>query len=164
MYSRKCWTTWWITVLCAVTLRSVSAVTLWSDLGATLVRDSGPGSDILGGAVQRDNTATDVLYFKFHVDPLSDVSTEEYFAGFQLYEGETERLGVGNSTKAWAYSAFNTADTRNFNNVSGDVDLHSARQESSSPGVYLPYELPRRGIENTIVFKVQYVAGTNDLI
>jgi hypothetical protein len=45
----------------------------------------------------------------FHLDPLSDVGTEEYFAAFQLYEGDAERLGVGNPLKAYAYSAFNTA-------------------------------------------------------
>jgi ligand-binding sensor domain-containing protein/signal transduction histidine kinase len=140
------------------------AVILWSDLGATLVHESGPGTDILGGVVQRDDTATNTLYFKFHVDPLSDVSTEEYFAAFQLFEGDTERLGIGNSMKAWAYSAFNTTNTGEFNKVFGDLDLKSSRPESSSPGVFLPYELPRRGIENTIVVKVQYIAGADDLI
>jgi signal transduction histidine kinase/ligand-binding sensor domain-containing protein len=149
--------------LCFLAMTS-PAVTLWSDLGSTLVHETGAGTDILGGAVQRDDTSTNTLYFKFHVDPVSDVSTEEYFAAFQLYEGDTERLAVGNSTKAWAYSAFKTSDTRNFKNVFGDVDLHSSRPESSSPGVYLPYELPRRGIENTIVFKVQYVPGGDDLV
>src|SRR5712671_2018102 len=86
------------------------AAILWSDLGATLVHESGPGNDILGGVIKRDNTSSDTLYFKFHVDPHSDWSTEEYFAGFQLFEGETERLGVGNSQAAWAYSAFRTAE------------------------------------------------------
>ena len=128
-------------------------------MGATLVHETGAGSDILGGALKRDDTSNDTLYFKFHVDPLSDVGTEEYFAAFQLYEGEAERLGVGNSLKAWAYSAFNTAQTGPSNNVSGDFDLNSSQPESPSPGVFLPYELPRRGIERTIVFKVQYVAG-----
>ena len=98
------------------------------------------------------------------MDPLSDVSTEEYFAGFQLYDGDAERLGIGNSQKAWAYSVFNAAETGEFNKVFGDVDLRSSRPESSSPGVFLPYELPRRGIENTIVFKVQYVPGGDDRV
>src|SRR5882672_7189593 len=88
-------------------LASARGAILWTDLGATLVHESGAGSDILGGALRRDDAASDVLYLKFHVDPLSDVSTEEYFAAFQLFEGATERLGVGNSLKAWAYSAFN---------------------------------------------------------
>src|ERR1039458_1171431 len=71
--------------------------------------ETGAGSDILGGALKRDDSSNDTLYFKFHVDALSDVGTEEYFAGFQLYEGDVERLAVGNSLKAYAYSAFNTA-------------------------------------------------------
>lgn len=140
------------------------AVVLWTDLGVTLVHESGPGTDILGGAVKRDDSASDTLYFKFHVDPLSDAGTEEYFAAFELFEGEKERLAVGNSLKAWAYSAFNTLASGEFNKVFGDIDLRSARPESSSPGVFLPYELPRRGIERTILFKVQYVPHGEDLV
>src|ERR1041384_409985 len=88
------------------------AIILWSDLGATLVHENGAGADILGGALKRDDSSAGTLYFKFHVDPLSDSSTEEYFAAFELYEGDTERLGVGNALKAWAYSAFvNTDET-----------------------------------------------------
>src|SRR5580693_3675949 len=76
---------------------SSQAVLLWSDLGATQVHETGPGTDILGGGLRRDNSSTDTLYFKFHVDPLSDTSTEYYFAGFQLFEGSHERLAVGNA-------------------------------------------------------------------
>jgi signal transduction histidine kinase/ligand-binding sensor domain-containing protein len=140
------------------------AVVLWSDLGATLAHETGVGSDILGGALKRDDTVNDTLYFKFHVDPISDVGTEEYFAGFQLYEGEAERLGVGNSLKAWAYSAFNTAQTGPSNNVAGDFDLNSANPESPRAGYYFPYELPRHGYDRTIVFKVEYVAGGEDRV
>src|SRR5262245_17761747 len=112
------------------TLRT-PAVILWSDLGATLAHDTGAGSsfltgsamDILGGAVKQDDTSTNTLYFKFHMDPLSDVNTEEYFAALQLYDGDTERLAVGNSLKAWAYSAFNTDQTGEANKVFGDIDL-----------------------------------------
>jgi ligand-binding sensor domain-containing protein/signal transduction histidine kinase len=140
------------------------AVILWSDLGATLVRDTGVGTDILGGPVKRDDSSTDTLYFKFHVDPLSDMSTEDYFAAFEMFEGGAERLAIGNSLKAWAYSAFNTAETGKSNEISGDTDLHSSRPEKYGVGPFLPYELPRRGIESTIVFKVQYVAGADDLV
>ena len=77
----------------------VRAVVLWSDLGATRAHDTGAGNDILGGVVKRDDTASDTLYFKFHLNPLSDVTTEEYFAGFQLFEDDTERLGVGNPVR-----------------------------------------------------------------
>lgn len=142
------------------------ATVLWSDLGSTLAYQTGDGSDILGGAVKRDDSANDTLYFKFHVDPLSDPSTEEYFAGFELYEGDEERLGIGNALKAWAYSAFK-------NIVNGDavvsdyVDLHSSRPELSggtNSGGFQPYEFPHRGVEYTIVFKVQYVPGADDKI
>jgi ligand-binding sensor domain-containing protein/signal transduction histidine kinase len=140
------------------------AVVLWSDLGATLVYQTGMGSDILGGAVKRDDSATDALYFKFHVDPLSDTSTEEYFAAFELYDGDAERLGVGNALKAWAYSAF-TADGPGDQNInSGYIDLHSSRPEASGHGTFYDYENPHRGLESTIVFKVQYVPGGDDQI
>src|SRR6185295_17569832 len=61
---------------------NLQAVLLWSDVDARVVHHSGDGYDILGGKVKRDDSTNDVLYFKFHVDPLSDVGTEEYFAGF----------------------------------------------------------------------------------
>jgi signal transduction histidine kinase len=140
------------------------AAILWSDPGPTLVHENGAGTDILRSAVKRDNTSSDTLYFKFHVDPLSDVSSELYAAGFQLFEGNMERLGVGNSMKAWAYSAFNTAETGTNNQVPGDMDLRSASPESYHPGSFLEYELPRRGVGRTIVFKVQFVPGGDDLV
>jgi signal transduction histidine kinase/ligand-binding sensor domain-containing protein len=140
----------------------VHADVLWSDLGSTLVKNSGVGEDILRGVIKRDDTASDSLYFKFHVDPLSDVSTERYSAGFQLFEGDTERLGLGNSWEAWAYSAFNTSETGNSNTISGDVDLHSARSEPRLLGTFDPYELVRHGIECTIVFKVHFRPGMDD--
>ncbi len=68
---------------------------LWSDLGDTRVRDNFPGTDILGGAVREDDTSTNTLYFKLHVDPWSDTRTELYKAAFQLFEGDNERLAVG---------------------------------------------------------------------
>src|SRR5476649_1631435 len=55
---------------------SSHAALLWSDLGATQVHETGPGTDILGEVLRRNDSSTDTLYFKFHVDPLSDASTE----------------------------------------------------------------------------------------
>ncbi len=140
------------------------AVILWQDSGPILAHENDEGTDILHGAVRRDDKASDVLYFKFHVNPLSDASMELYSAGFQLFEGNVERLGVGNSWQAWAYSAFNTSETGKNNQVAGDMDLHSASPESYEPGRFLSYELPRRGIERTIVFKIQFVPGADDLV
>lgn len=137
---------------------------LWSKPDSIRARDTGSGKDILHGAVKRDDTSTGTLYFKFRVDPLSDVSKEDYFAAFQLYENDTERLAVGNSLKAWAYSAFNTSETGTNNHVTGDVDLFSSRPENYNPEDVQPYELPRRGTQCTIVFKVEYVPGADDMV
>src|ERR1700677_4283551 len=155
---------WVIFLLLAAEGADCRAAVLWSDLGATLAYQTGDGSDILGGAVKRDDSAADTLYFKFHVDPLSDASTEEYFAAFDLYEGETERLAVGNALKAWAYSAFNVYGTSQSNNPDGYIDLRSAKPEPSGGGSYFTYQLPHRGLEVTIVFKVQYMAGGDDQV
>lgn len=142
-----------------------NAVILWSDLDATLVHETGLGSDILGGAVKRDDLSNDTLYFKFHVNPRSDQSTEAYFAALELFEGDAERLGLGNALNAWAYSAYlNTDANSETNKVAGYIDLHSNRPEPSVGGALVTYQLPRRGEENTIVFKVQYVVGGDDLV
>lgn len=144
---------------------SANAVVLWNDPGTTLVHENGTGTDILGGAVKRDDSANDTLYFKFHVDPLSDKDTEEYFAAFELFDGDTERLGIGNSLKAWAYSAFFHADeTIETNNLAGYIDLHTAKPEPVSGENPGSYQYPRRGVGVTIVFKIQFVPGEDDLV
>jgi len=156
-----------VLVLCVALLSPAmtsSAAVLWRDKDSVLAHNTGPGQDILHGALKRGDTSSDTLYFKFHVDPLSDVGTEEYFAGFQFYEGDTARLGVGNSLKAWAYSAFNTSGTGTNNNVTGDVDFRSSHPEVYDTNNIEPYELPRRGIGCTIIFRVQYVPGADDVV
>src|SRR5208282_2028592 len=141
------------------------ATILWSDPGARLVHNTGTGVDILGGAVKRNSTNNDALYFKFHVDPLSDVESEPYFAGFQLFENDEERLGVGNALEAWGYSAFATAETGPSNApASGEFNLKSAHPETFRLGLSWPYELVRHDVERTIIFKVQYVPGGEDLV
>ncbi len=168
---RRCGRTWLAAGLMFLASVSCPADIIWSDLGATLAHETGPGTDILGGSVKRDDTATDTLYFKYHVNPISDAGTEPYFAAFELYEGDTERLGVGNALNAWAYGAFNVFESgkTNFNvfetgktnNATTDygIDLNS-----SKPAASQLYELPRKGIERTIVFKVRYVAGGRDVV
>ncbi len=141
------------------------AATLWSDSGVTLIHDTGAGKDILEGAVKRDDTSRDTLYFKFHVSPLSDGTTEEYFAALELFEGDAERLAVGNAPKAWAYSAFFGVDeTAGAGKVASYVDLRSSKPEQHVGGAWSNFEVPVRGRERTIVFKVQYVAGGDDLV
>ena len=143
---------------------SARAKILWSDPDARTVHNSGDGLDVLGGAVRRTDTNNDALYFKFHVEPLSDVASEPYFAGFQLYEGDQPRLGVGNALEAWGYSAFMTEETGPSNAVAGEFNLNSAHPEPVNLGFFRPYELVRQGVERTIVFKVQYVPGGDDLV
>lgn len=139
------------------------AVLLWTDLGETRVRETGEGSDILGGVLSRNDSSTDTLYFKFHVDPVSDANTEQYFAAFQLYEKNHERLAAGNSLIAWAYSAFNLGQIGS-SNQSDSIDFNSSDPEPSGIGTFHTYELVHSGIERTIVFKVQYVRGGQDLV
>ncbi len=118
----------------------------------------------MGGKVKRDDKADDVLYFKFHVDPISDVASEPYFAGFQLFEGDKERLGVGNALEAWGYSAFNTSEIGLSNKVAGEFNLNSAHPEPAHLGLFWPYEDVHHGVARTIVFKVQYIPGGDDLV
>lgn len=140
------------------------AVLLWTDLGATQVHETGTGTDILDGLLQRNDSATDTLYFKYHVDPISDANTEPYSAALQLFEGNHERLSVGNALNAWAYSAYDTGQTGPSNRVVEYIDLNSSNPEPSGIGTFFNYELVHSGIERTIVFKVQYVAGGDDLV
>jgi signal transduction histidine kinase len=141
-----------------------NAEILWSDPGARIVRNTGDGEDNLGGKVKRDDKSDDVLYFKFRVKPLSDVASEHYFAGFQLFEGNTEHLGVGNALEAWGYSAFNTSEIGPSNKLAGEFNLKSAHPEPAHLGLFWPYEDVHQGVEKTIVFKVQYVPGGDDLV
>jgi signal transduction histidine kinase len=157
---------WWGALLLLTILASPTrAKILWSDSEARAVHETGIGVDILGGAVKRTETNNDALYFKFHVDPASDWEDELYFAGFQLFEGNEERLGVGNAMEAWAYSAFNTAEKGPSNSVAGEYNLKSTHPEPAATlGEFRPYELVHRGKQRTIVFKVQYLPGADAMI
>lgn len=149
----------------------VQAGILWSHPQSMLAYETGAGTNILNGAVKRDDSSTGTLYFKFRVDPLSDASKEPYSAAFQLCENDTDRLAVGNSLKAYAYSAFYTSETGTNSHGTGDVDLNSSHPEVFVPPGdnkqqenVQPYELPRRGTPCIIVFKVEYVPGADDMV
>ncbi len=143
---------------------SSRAVLLWTDLVATQVHENGTGADILGGLLQRNNSSTDTLYFKFHVDPISDANTELYSAAFQLFDGNQGHLAIGNAMNAWAYGAFDTGQTETSNQPEYGIDLNSSNPDPSGAGTFYKYELVHSGIERTIVFKVQYVPGGDDLV
>jgi signal transduction histidine kinase len=154
----------WLVAINLTAVPPAQATILWSDEAPRVVRNTGPGEDNLGGKVKRDGKTSDVLYFKFHVDPISDLASEHYFAGFQLFEGNEERLGVGNAMEAWGYSAFNTSEMGLSNRVPGEFNLNSAHPEPAHLGLFWPYEDVHRGVARTIVFKVQYVPGEDDLV
>ena len=143
---------------------AAQAAILWSDPASRVTHAAPAGSDILGGKVKRDDQASDVLYFKFHVDPLSDAASEPYFALFQLCEGDTNRLALGNALEAWGYSACYTSELGPSNKLAGEFNLRSAKPEAGGLGVFLPYELPNHNHDKTIVFRVQYVPGSDDLV
>ncbi len=154
-------------LLAAAACPEVRADILWSDPASRVIHATPDGSDILDGKVRRDDKASDALYFKFHVDPLSDAANEPYSALFQLVESNQFRLGVGNALEAWGYSAAYVSETGPSNKTdidSGEFNLKSAHPEGSGLGNFLPYELPNHNRERTIVFKVQYVPGGDDLV
>jgi len=155
---------------CPVALR---AVILWSDSGSRVIHNTFDGADILGGKVKRDNKANDALYFRFRVDPLSDPADEHYAALFQLVETNQWRLGVGNAMEAWGYSAAYVSETGPSNKLTIDnipvmdadeYNLQSSHPEAAGMGKFYPYELPSHNHPRTIVFKVQYVPGGDDLV
>ena len=158
------WTVLSLVLAAMLASAAAPAAMLWSDREARVIHKTPDGMDLLGGAVKRADTASDALYFKLHVDPLSDVATEEYYAGFQLFAGDEPRLAVGNAPEAWGYSAWFTSELGPSNKLAGEFNLRSARPEAAGLGVFKPYELPRQGRERTLVFKVQYVPGGDDLV
>jgi len=140
------------------------AVVLWSNFDPVTVNNNGPGTDLLGGAVKRGESANDTLYFKFQVEPVSDETTEPYFAALELFENDTERLGVGNALDAWAYSVFFPGAQSSGVPPAGYLDLRSAHPDPNALAHLADYQCPHRGEAVTIVFKVQYVPNGEDLI
>jgi hypothetical protein len=105
----------------------------------------------LSPGISRSTTDVGTLYFKFTVNnPASNYTTEQYFAAMQLYDGATERVGIGNAWDAWAYSAYNTAG--------GNVDLNNPDPPTSP----YPEKLVESTDTTTIVIRVDFNSLTND--
>jgi signal transduction histidine kinase len=156
-----------LTLLSMVFSPTLRAEVLWNDPASRVIHSTPDGTDILGGKVKRDEKASDILYFKFHVDPLSDAATEPYYALFQLVESNQLHLAVGNAEEAWGYSAAFTDELGPSNKLAADgceFNLRSSHPEAGAMGAELPYELPNHNHDMTIVFRVQYVPGGEDLV
>jgi signal transduction histidine kinase len=142
------------------------AVVLWSHARPVLVRTNGLGQDILLGAVEpRDTTASGTLYFKFQVDPRSDIVTRlepdrDYFlAGLVFSYHGVEKLGIGNAWDSWGYSVF-APSLNQPPNQPGELNLNTANPERHP----VMHEVPRRSIKRTFVVKVEYVPGGEDRV
>jgi ligand-binding sensor domain-containing protein/signal transduction histidine kinase len=95
---------------------------------------------------------------------MSDETTEPYVAALELFEDDTERLGVGNALEAWAYSAFFPGAQSSGVPPAGYLDLRTARPDANALAHLANYQCPRRGEAVTIVFKIQYVPHGEDLV
>jgi signal transduction histidine kinase len=165
-YKRRCPALWpWLAIwpLWGAPL-SANATILMQRSQRTLVQNR--SEEILHGALApRDDSASDTLYFKFRVNPLSDIVSEVrfgryYLAGMVFCEGGAENLGIGNAWSASGYSAF----CKTFNapgNSPGELNLHARNPEPGAPTIYLG---PRREVPKTFVVKVEYVPGGEDQV
>ncbi len=147
-----------------ISVFQAQAVVLWSNFDPISVNTNGPGTDLLGGALKRDEAANDTLYFKCRIEPVSDETTEPYFAALELFEDDIERLGVGNALDAWAYSVFFPGAQSSGVPPAGYLDLRSAHPDLSAVARHANYQCPHRGETVTIVFKIQYVPHGEDLV
>lgn len=138
------------TMMSAIT--PAGATVLYSEAGPLVINESAGGTNLAGLTLTRDASANGTLYFKYTVtNPASNSSNEGYYAGMQMWEGGSERLGIGNAWGPHAYSAFGTAG--------GEVDLRSATPEGGQV-----WQLVRAADVTTIVYKVSYNAGGNDSV
>ena len=130
------------------------ASVLYSNAGPFAINEADPGVNLPGFAVSRDDTASDILYFRFALtDLFSHRPTEPYFAGFNLFDGINGTLGIGNALGGVAYSAY-----------TGPAGGFLADLNSSTPDGGQPWQSVFFGNQPTIVFKVQFVPGANDNI
>jgi len=145
----------------------VSGRVLWQDKGPYVICQVTNGLDVLHGAVKpRNSNSSDALYFKFVVNPLSDTGTKltdnYYEAGLVLYDHNQKGLGIGSEWITFGYSAFDTADIDPKNGVRGRTDLNSLNGEALAPRHR--FEAPRSRVRRTIVFRVQYIPGSPDIV
>ena len=78
--------------------------------------------------------------------PISDVASEPYFAGFQLFEGDEERLGVGNALEAWGLLGLQYVGDWIIKQSRRRIQLElgTSRTGASGPVLALRRRAPRR--------------------
>lgn len=124
------------------------AAVVYMDASTTSVDNQ---SVVVPAGISRDNTASDTLYYCFTVTPdNSDFSTENYFGGFEFYNGGTNTVSIGNNWTAFAWSYYGAS--------SGEGDLDSLDNE---PGqTYQLVDMSDAPVK--FVLEVDYVAGGDD--
>lgn len=139
--------------------------TRWSDRDWHLLCNTNQVLPIpLSALPGHDDLSKSTLYFRFTVEPISDFYSEpltKYEAGLIFSDQGKLHLGIGNAWNAWGYSAFNTAEMGFGNADEGEFSLNSKLAEVSALS---SFELPRFGLQRTIVVRVQFIPGKNDEI
>ncbi|NGO39632.1 hypothetical protein G4L39_09525 [Limisphaera ngatamarikiensis] len=144
---------------------SVPGTVLWSLSGPILARPGQPETVLVAGGLARDDNASDTLYLRFTVTPLDDAPNPEDELGLQLHHGQNLRLGVGKARGAVGYSVYLAPGPARPEAVPRPFrDLNSARPEPEPRPAGIPFEMPRRGQPRTLVLKIQFVPGGDDLL
>lgn len=104
------------------------------------------------GSIVMNDTSSGTVYFCFTVtNPASGgLAGENSFAAFELQNGGSSTVGVGNNWNAWAYSVFGNT---------GEFDL-----KSSTPEPAAVYQLIRPTDTTTIALAVDYTPSGNDTL
>ena len=137
---------------------------LWSFSDPVLVRPDQNETVLLTGGLSRDDTASDTLYLRFRVAPMEDAPLPDDEIGLELRYGSSLRLGVGKARGAVGYSAYPGPTTRAERATPSFLDLRSAQPEPDALPAGSRFEVPRRGRHRTLVLKIQFIPGAEDLV
>ncbi|MCS7090181.1 MAG: histidine kinase [Limisphaera sp.] len=127
-----------------------------------------PGQEhivVMPGALSRDDTASDRLYLRLHVKPLDEVPHVDTEVGLELWQDHHLQMGIGKARGAMGYSAY--LRMSRANGVERRVeprDLRSSQPEPDDSEAAGGFEMPRRDRGRTLVSKIQYIPGGEDLV
>lgn len=155
----------WIGVVGGLLPMVADAEILWRDSGWHQVHQTNEVMSLAGSRLKaQDNTSSRTLYLRFTVAPLSDGISDKasrYESGWIFQDKGTARLGLGNAWNAWGYSAFHAVQPDTVKHAPGEVDLRSALHDAAKNHAY---EIPRIGVERTLVARIQYIPEEDDQI